>query len=118
MAFSLSFLLSEGQVVTGIFSRSYGSGSGSSSNSTSTSNTTAYHVVSSYLIKPTTIIFVSIDIKLYRQFLTILYIKLLDAVFTKESEHTLSWKLSGHFNHILLRHPCISCTLRNTTVCR
>ena len=118
MAFSLSFLLSEGQVVTGIFSRSCGSGSGSGSTCNSNSSTTAYHVVSSYLIKPTTIIFVSINIKLYRQFLTILNIKLLDTVFTKESEHTLSWKLSGHFNHILLRHPCISCTLRNTTVCR
>lgn len=46
-----------------------------------------------------------IDIELNGQILSLLNIELLDAVFAKEAEHTLTGILTGDFDDILLRHP-------------
>ena len=52
-----------------------------------------------------------IYVKLYRQVFVQLNVKLLDTVFTKHTEHTLARKLPGNFNHIVLRHPRVTCAL-------
>ena len=52
-----------------------------------------------------------INIERNGQFLTVLNVKLLDAILTEKTEHTFTRVLSRNFNHILLRHPGISCTL-------
>ena len=59
-----------------------------------------------------------INVKLYRQVFARLDIKLPDTVFTKDAEHTLARILAWYFDYILLRHPRIASTCRDTTVCR
>ena len=59
-----------------------------------------------------------INIKRYGDVLTHLNIKLLDAVFTKDTEQTLAGILSRDFNDIVLRHPRVTRSLRDTTTCR
>ena len=52
-----------------------------------------------------------IYVKLYRHVFVQLNVKLLDAVFTKHTEHTLAGVLSGNLDHIVLRHPRVTCAL-------
>ena len=49
-----------------------------------------------------------IDVELNGEILTILNIKLFDAVFTKETEDTLAGILTGYFDNIFLRHPRVA----------
>lgn len=60
------------------------------------------HVVSPYVIKPTALVLMGINIKLHRQVFTVLNVELADTVFTKDREHTAPWVLAGNFNYILL----------------
>ena len=57
-----------------------------------------------------------VDIKLYRQIFTLLDVELLNAVFAEDTEKTLTGKLTGHLDDIILRHPIVSCTSRHTTL--
>ena len=78
----------------------------------------AAHVIGTNFVEPTAIVFVGINIEADGNILALLNIELLDAIFTKEAEHTLPGVLSWHFYHIFLRHPRISRTRRYATVCR
>ena len=49
-----------------------------------------------------------IYVKLYRQVFVQLNVKLLDAVLTKHTEHTLARELSRDFYYIVLRHPRVT----------
>ena len=40
-----------------------------------------------------------------------LNVKLLDTVFTEETEDTLTGILTGHLDDIFLRHPRVTCTV-------
>ncbi len=57
-------------------------------------------------------------IELNGQLLVHLNIKLLDAILTKNTEHTLARISSWYFDYILLRHPCVTSTLRHSAVSR
>ena len=59
-----------------------------------------------------------IYIKLNRHILIHLDIELLDAVFTKNTEHATLGILTRDLNNIVLRHPGIARTIRNTTLSR
>ena len=59
-----------------------------------------------------------IDVELNGQILTLLDVELLDAVFSEDTEKTFTGILSRHFDDIVLRHPVVSCTGRNTTLGR
>ena len=51
-----------------------------------------------------------VDIELNSHILVHLKIKLLDTVFTENTEDATLRILSGDFNDIILRHPRVSCT--------
>jgi len=66
---------------------------------------TTDHVVSTDIVKPTTLIFTSVDIKLDSKVFTILDIELFDTILTEKVEDTTLRILAWHFEHIFLRHP-------------
>ena len=57
-----------------------------------------------------------IDVELNGQILTLLDVELLDTILSEDAEKTFTWILSGHFDNVVLRHPIVSCTSRNTTL--
>ena len=99
--------------------------SGSSSGSTTLGRSGRLHhsirtgdVICTNFIEPSAIVFVGVNIERHRNILPILDIERLDSVLSEQSEQTLSGILSGHFYHILLRHPGIACALRHSTISR
>ena len=58
-----------------------------------------------------------INVKLYGNILTILYIELLDTVFAKDSEHTTTRILAGNLDNIVLRHPVVASACRYAALC-
>ena len=79
---------------------------------------TTDHVICSDIVEPTSVELVSINIKLHGKILALLNIELFDTILSKDTEKTFTWILSGHFNHVVLRHPVVSCTCRHTTLSR
>ena len=69
-----------------------------------------YHIIGTDIIEPTTIIFTGINIKLYRQILTLLDIELLDAILTENVKQTTLRILSRYLQDIFLSHPLIART--------
>ena len=59
----------------------------------------------------------SINIKLNSQILALLNIKLLDTIFTENTEKTLTGILTRNFDNVILRHPVVSRAGRNATLC-
>ena len=59
-----------------------------------------------------------VDVELDGQILTLLDVELFDAILAEKTEHALTGILTGHFDDILLRHPVVSCTSRDTTLGR
>lgn len=90
-------------------------GGGCTGNGSGSGNRLSYlptnDVEGSNFVEPTAVIFVSVNIELNGQLFAGLNVELLDAVFTKEAEHTLAWILAWHFDDILLAHPRIASTL-------
>jgi len=93
-------------------------GSGCWGNSRLLDSLTAHDVESTNLIEPTPIVLMGINVERNRQLLIRLDIKLLDTVFTKNTEDALARICTRNLNHIFLRHPRIACALRHATVCR
>lgn len=58
----------------------------------------------------------SIDIELNREIFTLLDVELLDAVLAEDTEKTLAGILTRNLDDIILRHPVVPCTCRNTTL--
>ena len=57
-----------------------------------------------------------VDIKLHGDIFTLLDIELLDAILSEDTEKTLAGILTRNFDHIVLRHPVVSSTCRDTTL--
>ena len=57
-----------------------------------------------------------IDIELNREILTLLDVELLDAVLAEDTEKTLAGILTRNLDDIILRHPIVTCTCRNTAL--
>ena len=53
----------------------------------------------------------SVNIKLDGDVLTHLDVKLFNTILTKNTEKTFFRILAWYFNDIILRHPCVTCTL-------
>ena len=63
---------------------------------------TTNHVVGTDFIEPTALILMGIDVELDGKILTILYVELLDTVFSEKAEYALARILSGNLDDILL----------------
>ena len=57
-----------------------------------------------------------VDIKLHSEILPLLDVELLDTVLSEDTEKTLARILTRNFYHIVLRHPVVSSTCRDTTL--
>ena len=82
----------------------------SANRSTCYGHLSAHNVVGTNLVKPTSIVLVSINIERDGHVFVHLNVKLLDAVFTENAEDALTGILSGHLDDIFLRHPRITRT--------
>ena len=71
-------------------------------------NLASNNVVSTNIIKPTSVILPGVNIELYGDFFTSLYVELLDAVLSKDVEQHLTGILTWYFDYILLCHPRVA----------
>lgn len=69
---------------------------------------TADNVVGTNIVEPTSVVFTGINIKLNRDFLARLNIKLLDTILAKDVEQHLSGILTRNLNHVFLSHPWVT----------
>ena len=92
--------------------------SDTSSGSCSSDCCTVYHAICANLIKPTAIILVGVNVERNSHVFTHLDVELLDAILAKHAEHAFARILTRHLYYILLRHPRVTRTLRDTLVCR
>ena len=86
-----------------------GSRSDTSHRGTSNGHLTTQHVVGTDIVEPTALIFVGVDIELDGDILVHLNIELLNPVFSENTEHATLRILTRDFNHIVLRHPRVTC---------
>ena len=86
-----------------------GSRSDTSHRGTSNGYLTTQHVVGTDIVEPTALIFVGVDIELDGDILVHLNIELLNPVFSENTEHATLRILTRDFNHIVLRHPRVTC---------
>lgn len=74
-------------------------------------NLTAENIVGTYLVEPSSVVFVRINIKLHGEVFALLNVELLDSILTKKAEDALAGILTGHLNDVFLRHPRVSRTV-------
>ena len=81
-------------------------------------NLSANYIIGADFIKPTAIVFMSINIKLYGEIFSLLDIELFNTVLAKNTEHTFPRILTRNLDNKFLRHPRIAGSVRHATVCR
>ena len=101
-----------GSLRSSVLSRCEWCGSGNSA-----SHLTTNDVIGTNIVIPTSVELACIDVELYGDLLAGLNVELFDAVFTEDVEHHLAGVLTWYLNDIFLCHPCVSCTVGNTTSC-
>ena len=78
------------------------------------SHLAANDVVGTNVVEPTSLPLTCVNVELNGDFFARLYVKLLDAILSKDVEDHPAGILSWYFDYILLRHPGVACASRCT----